>query len=224
MLIMAYCIPELPQFIYPIIHEPTEYSRIFLAIFESYFFVVCWPVLAVTNILLCVTFTNLSNCVETLNETLDETLKEDVVMSTNQVYTVSLTYQSYQQIIDRLTTVFSLSLFFQEVWLILDIIFIFVGASKMEAIFFAIFLYGMSLEMSFLVVFQFYPMIVLNLNSKRFLELCKSLMVEAKYSKATSETFRELKIRPMGVHTITLNTLSDYVVFAVSLLLMLRKT
>ena len=185
-----------------------------------YLYPVGTGVVAVSSTLICITFKSLSNSVETLHET----LKTGTGISGTQAKYINLIYLSFQLIIERLSYIFSTSLLFQELAFLLTIVFCINGGSKLAAVhsvILGIFVSNMSVSLCFLVTFQFYPMIKLHLNSERLLGLIKSLMVETKYTKVLARQYREIKVRPMRVHTVTVDTLCDYVVFVMSLVLML---
>jgi hypothetical protein len=66
-------------------------------------------------------------------------------------------------------------------------------------------------------------MVRLGLRSKDLTLQVKSLILRSKHSRKVVMQFREMRVRPKGVHTMTPSTFSDYVVFVSSLLLMVLK-
>jgi len=141
------------------------------------------------------------------------------------VEAVSKFYQELQIVVGRLNSAFSSSLLFQEFGLLCTIVFFAVGSSKVVQDYTVISIcFNLNaVQLLFNLIVQFYPMIVLNLNSRKILSWGRGRKLDSKYLQALVARHRELKIRPMGVHTVTLSTLSGYVVFVVSFILMLHK-
>jgi len=214
-------LPKIPMSFYSIYPDENDdlWWRSGLTFFEWYLYPVAWGLLATGNILICITYKVVSNCVRALSR--------GVKLDPNHrnVDWVNRQYQTVFLITNNLNDVFSLSLLCQEFAFLMVIAYLFVGASNLahesgrpSEVF-----YGINLEYSYFLSIQFYPMIVLNLNSCELLLNCRSYLVSNKYTRMVTERFRELKIRPLGVHTVTLGTLEDYVVFVASFILMLLK-
>jgi hypothetical protein len=185
---------------------------------EAYVFPVAFGIVAASNILVCIAFGGLVTGIRQLNLILKDKNESQRSMEVNKVY------ESFQIVIDRLTSVFSVSLLFQELFFLLLIVFLVTGAVKMaeiESIILELFFYGLASVLCFIIAFQFYPMMLIKLRSTRTIDLAKYLMVKNKRERCMALKSRVLKVRPMGVHTVTLNTLCDYAVFIVSFLLML---
>ena len=222
---IAIWFPRLPQFLYSIVDETDDDSnfrilRIGLVIFESYIFVTVYGPIAICNILICMTYKSLSNYVKVSISR----VKLDPTFSVSQLI---ISNQCFQLVTARLKSVFSASILGQEFGFMVVIELGMVDGSKLNSQkfgFLSAYFYAVCVELWFLVTFQFHPIIFLNSNSIDFITSClKSLMYQDKYSKTVVQGFRELKIRPMGVHTITVGTLGDYVVFVISFVLMLHQ-
>jgi len=221
---MVSIFPRLPPLIYSLYDKSEEniLLRGILCLFEAYIFPMGTSTLFASNVLLFMTYRNLGGCTAALNEI----LKQRKTFDLKTIEATTRKYQYLQILIDRLDSAFSASLLYQEFAILMAIALTIFGPSKIaseNSAVLTIFFYLLATEFACSLIFQFYPMIVLNLNSKKFIYLSRSVMLESRHSRAIVEKCRELKIRPMGVHTITPHTLNDYVVFVVSFLLMLRK-
>ena len=199
------------------------YWLLVLSVVEGYLYAVCYGGVAISNILLCITYKSLANHVKTMSQ---ERECDEVLLRSNP----SLAYQCFQIITDRLNSLFSTSLLAQEFGLMVEIAIFFLEGFELashQSMFLSLFFYMLCIQFSCVVIFQFYPMIVLNLNSKRFIKFRLTSTASNRMcskSNHSSKRFRELKVRPMGVHTITLSTFCDYVVFVVTFFLMVSGT
>jgi len=213
-------LPKLPMSFYSIhAGEDNFWLRVVLSIFEWYLYPVAWGILAIGNILICITYRVISNCIKSLTRSVKQNSKHQ------RVDWVNREYQTIFFIMKCLSSVFSFSLLCQEFAFLMVIAYLFVGASNLaeESGFLAAFFYVINMEYSYGLTMQFYPMIVLNLNSKEFIRTCRSYLSTDRYSRLITQRFKELKVRPMEVHSVTLGTLADYVVFVASFILMLFK-
>jgi len=191
-----------------------------MALYEAYIFPVAFGIICTGNILICITFGSLTTGTRSLSAVLMAGSENAKNLAANRAYAC------YEMITGRLSGVFSVSFLFQELMFLLLIVTLIVGGAKMaelKSISLEIFCFGTALEMIFVVTFQFFPMIMLYLHSKETTQLMRAFMRKDRYSMAMARRSRILKVRPMDVHTITLETLFDYAQFLVSSLLMLLK-
>jgi hypothetical protein len=86
------------------------------------------------------------------------------------------------------------------------------------------FFYGNTIVAFVMLGVQSYPMVDLHLKAKANVELWRSMMTSTEYLKLLARRHRVVRIRPMGLHSVTFYTFSDYVVFVLSILLMILKT
>jgi len=219
---MAYYVPTLPPFLGSIVRQENMVLELSMALYETYIFPVAMGIVFTGNILICITFGSVTTGTRSLSSVLLAESENAKHLAANR------TYACYQLIIDRLTSVFSVSFLFQELMFLLLIVTLIVGGVKMaklESLSLEIFCFGTALELVFVVTFQFFPMIMLCLHSKETTQLMKAFMRKDRHVRAMARRSRTriLKVRPMGVHTITLETLYDYVQFLVSSLLMLLR-
>jgi len=220
-------LPRLPSlaFSHPLFRDFEETCCLIagLTILEAYLFPSAMGTLFANNTLIFVTYKNLADCIEALNETLNQTIR---IPDSKKIEIVSKHYQELQVIVGRLNSVFSASLLFQELGVLCAIVLFTVGSSKIVVQDFSIISLCFNLNAVQLLLglmFQFYPMIALNLNSRKIRSWAQGRRLETKYLQTLVARHREVKIKPMGVHTVTLSTLNDYVVFVVSFILMLHK-
>jgi len=195
--------------------------RYSLSIIEWYLYPMGWGLLASGNILICITYRVMSNCVAALNIGVKQDLEQREVDWVNRQYQILL------QITNNLSSGFSFSLLCQEFGFLVVISNLFVGTSRMAqeiSWILALTFYGVTVDYTYCLSMQFYPMVVLNLNSLKLVRTCKTYLVTDAYSKRVTKTFKQIKVRPMKVHTITLDTLADYIVFVMSFILMLLKS
>ena len=174
----------------------------------------------ISNILLCITYKTLGNCILALTQVLETSKK----LSEKKDKHICTVYQRIHMLIQRLDLIMSRSLLVQEGTLLFGITLSLIAGQKtarIHSVLISAYFYQLSLTFSLVTVLQFHPMVMLNLNSKKFLRMLSSRVVPTKYSRLIVQRLRVIKVRPMGVHTITLYTLSDYVIFIVSFLLML---
>jgi len=218
--VVVYYVPTLSPLLNSIIRTQNMALELIMDIVEAYVFVVGIGFVLTGNIAVCITFGSVTNGIQSLNGILKNECSNTKYLAANRAYVC------YQVITDRLTSVFSVSLLFQELSFLLVIVTLIVGGVKMaqlRLVSLKFFCYGTSSEIALAVIFQFLPMIKLHLYSQETSSLMRALARKDRHAKSMARRSRVLKIRPMGVHTITLNTLFDYAVFTVSLLLMLLK-
>jgi len=191
------------------------------AALEFYVFPTCMGALFNNTVLIFVTYLNVAGCFNILNEELQQTNKDF-----RKIEAVSIYYQQLQTLAGRLNSGFSACLLCQELGILFATILFIYGSSIIvvdgfSAISLSFKLNGV--QVFFCLVIQFYPMILLNLNSRKIVRWARGRKHDSKYLQALMARHQELKIRPMGVHTVTLNTLSDYVTTVVSFILMLHE-
>jgi len=192
-----------------------------LALHDTYTCLVLLETIAIVNLITWITFGSLTTTgMQFLSSIFKTESNVEKYLAANRAYT------TYQVIIDRLTSIFSVSILFQEGFLLTSTttMIAFGVKSKLNgqnAIFLSIMAYIFALEAAFLVISQFYPIIMLYMYSTETLQLMTAFTRKNKHAKAIARRSRLLKVRPMNVHTITLDTLFDYVMFIVSVLLTL---
>jgi len=218
---VLYFIPKVPMSFYSI-HDGEDdiIWRFSLSFLEWYIYPIACGLLITENTLICITYRTMSNCVKALDRGVQLDLEQ------RYVDWIKRQFQVVSQITNNLSSGFSFSLLCQEFGWLLVISYLFVSSSRLVHGLSAVLgmgFYCVTLGYCCCLFIQFYPMVVLNLNSMKFVRTCTIYLSRDKYSKRITKTFRELKVRPMKVHTITLNTMADYVLFVASFILMLLK-
>jgi len=217
---LIYCFPTFPIFSNSIIRANSVWLKLTLVITDAYIFPVSLAIISTANLITCMTFGSMKIGVQSLKAAFKTESDCEKHLAVNRAYTC------YQVIIDSLTSVFSVSFLFQEGLFLITIVTLLAfgvknSGNRRMTIILEITIYFGALQGSFLVISQFFPVIMLYIHSNETLKLMTTFMRTDKHARAMARRSRLLKVRPMNVHTITLETLFDYVIFIVSVLLML---
>jgi len=218
--VTVFVFPKLPMFI-SALYEEWSLLRVVLCIYETYLYPVAMGTILTSNVLLFITYRSVAGCIAALSEE----LKQNDARNFVSIESVARKYFYLQILVGRLNSVFSASLMFLEYVILVAIGLTIFGPSRIvseNSTVLSIFFYFLATEFAASLVVQFYPMILLNMNSNEFLYLARSFPQKSKFAQLAVVRCRKLKVRPMGLHTVTVSTLNDYVVFVVSLVLMLN--
>jgi hypothetical protein len=227
---MVFYFPKLPQFVLSISESPVCWSlRLVACVYEAYLALLGFGIILCANYVSAIALVGMGSTIDAQIQNLKRARHScEVGIDDDETvaYKCNQFYQSITLVMERLNTVFSLSWFFQETSFLLVIVLFFLGAQwaiELKSILLQVYIISVPSALLVLLVFQFYPMVLPNLYSKSQMKLNASLMMGDVRGRQLSRRSRELKIRPMGVHTITISTFSDYAVFLVSIFLMLSK-
>ena len=219
----AYFFHQLPQYVSSIVDEPTQSTRILLSAFEAILFAIGMGFFWVSITLFCITYKNMGNCVVVLTQR----LKTNTELPIRTAERICVLYQYCKILLGHLDSLFSCSILVQELAFLVSITLLLVGGFKMSgllSIVLSFLFYGSAASFFLAAALEFHPLVTLNLNSARFLQYFHSRKDDSKFPSQIIKQLTILKVRPMKVHTITLNILFDYVIFIISFLMMLLET
>jgi len=172
---LIYCLPTLPAFWNSLARTQNSWLEWTLALYETYIFPVAITCVLTANLITYITFGSITTGIRYLNEVLKTESDNVKYLAANRAY------NCYQIIIDRLTTVFSASILFQEGFLLTSIVTLMAFGIKstvnsQKDIFLEIWCYGLALEGTLFVILQFYPIIMLYMYSTETLQLMTAVM------------------------------------------------
>ena len=236
--LVVFMYPRLPQFLYSIfpltdgpennlIHgifafdSPAWYIGI--SFYETYVFALGFGIVGTSSVLLGLLFRGMYNVLDNIRFFTLEQIKVSPAERFN-FERVTKAYKSLEILSIYLGQSLATCVLVQEAcFLFLVALLIFAGIHFINiAIVMVIFAYSVAANISVAVVFEFLPLVMLEIKSTEFGKFFRSKMV-TKIHKIDLESCRVLRVRPFGVHTITINTFCDYVVFVSSCLLLLVK-
>ncbi len=227
--IMSLCYPRLPPLLYSIYEGPdTWIIRLLFCLYEAHILRVGFGIILTSNILNTITVGGMSSGLDGINRSLKLSVNYKCagrIEVDRTEYEHSQTFISLHIALNGLNSVFSISWLLQEAAFLLLVILCLVGAlktAKLASVIVQTYLLGMSFQLICILACHFYPMVTRNLRSKIYLQLCKC-NARDRESRRLVRMSGVLKIRPMGVHTITTSTVSDYVIFLISGFMMLSK-
>jgi len=217
-LVMNYFLPENPATLNSVLKTKDSGLLLFLILYEAYIVLPACGIISGSTIVVYITFGGITTNIAVFN-----TMLKDPLVNWREKMDIIRAYHLVTLTLMPLESLFSLSFILQEYNFLMAVSLFIVSGVKMEdSMSFAIWCFGTALWMFVLLGVQFYPMISMNLKSQETVSLMKHLVLD-KGGRADARKSRQLKVRPMGLHTISLATLCDYVTFIASMLLMFLK-
>jgi len=217
-LMMEYFLPELPANINSILKTKDGWQLLFLILYESYIAPLACGIISGSTLVVYITFGGIMTNIAVFN-----TMLKDPSVGWRDKTDIIRAYHLVTLTLMPLESLFSLSFILQEYNFLMAVsLFVVSGVKMAESVSLAIWCYVTAVWMFVLLGIQFYPMISMNLMSQETVSLMNHLVLDRR-GRADARKSRVLKVRPMGLHTISLATLSDYVTFIASMLLMFLK-
>ena len=226
MTVVAYFVPLIPCLLSSILPDSTPWHwKLLVALYDASLYFTGWGVMGATNILLGMIF----RCVSNAMETLTEMAKSISIMKSSDIthrrLSIIRAYLALQILTDRLGKQFSTAILLQESTLLLGLVYGLYALTQLAKLssgtMVAVTMFGSGVTLIvFVILFQFYPLVMVTLESKHLLETLGASLLSST-EKRHLRMCRVLRIRPMGAHTFTINTFCDHSVLVASYFIVL---